>query len=334
MIVDQMGSVLRSFQPEDLSGVVDLLNQAEKEVTGQDFTSPENFSADMKSIGFDPQTDTAVILTADGRYAGYAEVFAGKNPAVRLRSYGLVHPAFHGRGYGTRLIQWSEERGRQLVHQAPPGTQVVLHNFVYAAQTDSIELVKQNGYRHIRSNYRMLIDLDDNLQQPKVPDGIILRPIENTEEDLRAALSVDYQAFRDHWGMVDEPYEEYFQRLKQQLMTRPAYDLSACRVAIAGDVPVGMTLCSLWRDEDADKGWVNGLGVLKSWRKRGIGMALLLEAFAEFKKRGKKRAGLYVDAENLSGALKLYLQAGMRVELETQIYEKKLRQGIDLMVRG
>jgi len=61
---------------------------------------------------------------------------------------------------------------------------------------------------------------------------------------------------------------------------------------------------------------------------------LLQEVFTEFKKRGKKRAGLNVDADNSSGALGLYLQAGMRVELETQVFEKELRPGIDLMVRG
>ncbi len=334
MGIDQNGSVLRPYQGDDLLDVVELLNLAERQVTGQNFTSPDDFTADMKSNGFHPETDTAVILSDSGKPVGYAEVIANRVPMVRLRSYGRVHPAFRGRGYGTRLVQWTEERGRQLINKAPAGARVVLHHFVYADQTDAIALLIENGYQHVRSNYRMLIDLNENRQPSQIPDGIILRPIENTEEDLRAAAWVDHQSFLGHWGMVEEPFEDFFRQFKQRFENRPKYDLSACLVAAAGKTPVGLAICSIWTEEDPDKGWVNVLGVLNSWRKRGIGLALLLEVFDEFRKRRKNKAGLFVDADNLSGALGLYLEAGMHVELESQFFEKELRPGVDLMVRG
>jgi ribosomal protein S18 acetylase RimI-like enzyme len=73
---------------------------------------------------------------------------------------------------------------------------------------------------------------------------------------------------------------------------------------------------------DGELGWIGVLGVRRSARTRGIGRALLLHAFAEFRDRGMTRAGLGVDAESLTGANKLYEQVGMCVSARFDIYEK------------
>ncbi len=62
-----------------------------------------------------------------------------------------------------------------------------------------------------------------------------------------------------------------------------------------------------------DHGWVDQLGVLAPARGRGIGAALLRRSFAMFAGRGLRRALLSVDAENPTGATRLYERVGMRV---------------------
>ena len=71
-------------------------------------------------------------------------------------------------------------------------------------------------------------------------------------------------------------------------------------------------------------GWVGAIGVRKPWRKRGLGLALLLHAFGEFYRRGQPRIGLGVDAQNPTGATRLYERAGMRVAYEAVAFEKAL----------
>ena len=44
----------------------------------------------------------------------------------------------------------------------------------------------------------------------------------------------------------------------------------------------------------------------------GLGEALLRAAFAELFARGRRRVGLGVDTENVTGALRLYERVGMR----------------------
>jgi mycothiol synthase len=47
-------------------------------------------------------------------------------------------------------------------------------------------------------------------------------------------------------------------------------------------------------------------------------------SFREFHRRGQRRVGLGVDAENPTGATKLYESVGMVVDSEQVVWEKKL----------
>ena len=81
---------------------------------------------------------------------------------------------------------------------------------------------------------------------------------------------------------------------------------------------------------DEGIGWVSSLGVRRPCRKRGLGLALLRHAFSEFYRRGKRKVGLGVDAQNLTGALRLYENAGMHVHQTFDQYEKELRPGVEI----
>jgi len=61
---------------------------------------------------------------------------------------------------------------------------------------------------------------------------------------------------------------------------------------------------------------------------------LLKHAFAAFYANGSKRAGLGVDADSLTGALRLYEHAGMHVSRQFNQYEKELRPGRELAVES
>ena len=71
-------------------------------------------------------------------------------------------------------------------------------------------------------------------------------------------------------------------------------------------------------------GSVGMLAVRERWRRRGLGRALLLHAFREFRRRGWDRASLGVDSENPTDATRLYESVGMRVESEHVTFERQL----------
>jgi ribosomal protein S18 acetylase RimI-like enzyme len=76
-------------------------------------------------------------------------------------------------------------------------------------------------------------------------------------------------------------------------------------------------------------GWIGTIGVRRPWLKMGLGLALLQHSFGEFYKRGMMTIGLGVDAENPTGATRLYQKAGMYTAAEYIFYEKELRVGRD-----
>jgi len=70
-----------------------------------------------------------------------------------------------------------------------------------------------------------------------------------------------------------------------------------------------------------------GRSVRNSWRKRGLGLALLHHSFGEFYRRGASLVMLNVDSENPTGATRLYKKAGMNVASEYVFYEKEFLPG-------
>ena len=80
-------------------------------------------------------------------------------------------------------------------------------------------------------------------------------------------------------------------------------------------------------------GWVGTLGVRRPWRKHGLGLALLYQSFGAFHQRGVKSVSLGVDAQNLTGATRLYERAGMRPIMRIATFARELRPGVDLSVQ-
>ena len=144
-------------------------------------------------------------------------------------------------------------------------------------------------------------------------------------------LEANYEAFRDHWGSVDEPFEEYYKHFMHDLEHDENADPALWFIALDGDTVAGAAINNPKTNEDPEMGWVWQLSVRKPWRGRGLGLALLKHSFYALHQHGCKRAALGVDAESLTGANRLYEKAGMRVLRKNCTYEYELRPGNDLL---
>jgi ribosomal protein S18 acetylase RimI-like enzyme len=184
----------------------------------------------------------------------------------------------------------------------------------YAEDDRAIALVTSRGHRDVRHFLTMRIDLDETPEPPTWPRGIVVDTFE--PEDERAFHSALGEAFAQEWGVVQTEFDEW-RRLR---LEDPDFDPTLWFVARDGGELAAGARCELL----FDGGWIAAIGVRPAWRRRGIGRALLLHAFAEFRRRGKTVVRLGVDAENPTGAAHLYEGAGMTVEFEDVVYEKEL----------
>jgi mycothiol synthase len=323
------GFTARGATADDLESAMKLFNRWSRSVIGRDeLIDLDALREDLKSPGFNIEEDTRLIFASNGKMAGYIEAWTIAKPPVHPWIWGRVDPDYEGKGLGTWLLHWAERHVLRVLPDVPVELRFAPRVGTYREAQKPKKLFEEMGYRHVRSSYQMLIEMDAPVPEPEFPDGITLR-IYHPEVDTAAVYQAQRDSFRDHFGYVEEPFEEGLKRFKH-FWENDSSDPTLLFIAMDGDQIAGINLCRPQGFDDADMGWVGTLGVCRPWRKRGIGLALLRHSFNEFYRRGKRKVGLGVDAQNLTGALRLYEGAGMHVHQAFDQYEKELRPGVEI----
>ncbi len=218
---------------------------------------------------------------------------------------GYVHPRAFGRGVGTAIVEWTEWRSREL---GASETRVA----VLGDDERGACLLRGRGFTPIRSFLRMVADLGEEPGRVEWPAGFEVERLRTGGE--RELYETVEETFADHWGHTRRPYEEWL------ASRRLEPELTFVVRAQDGD-PAAAALC---RREQFGMGWVDVLGTRPRYRRQGLGEALLRHCFGELYARGARRVGLGVDAENPTGATRLYERAGMRVAHRADVYAKRL----------
>lgn len=327
------GFTARGATMNDVEQAMMLFNRWSRAVISRDeFTDIDSILNEWQASGADLAEDVRLVFAPNGDLTGYIEVWNNTRSLTHLELWGRLDPAYEDLGIGTWMLHWAEQRALQALPTVPAELRFAPHVGTYRQAVKAKKLFEDMGYQHLRSTYHMLIEMDEPMPAPKFPDGITLHTY-NPGTDAEAVYRVEKDAFRDHFGFVEEPFEEGLKRWKHS-REHEGFDPTLYFLAVAGDEIVGICICRPQSTYDPDRGWVRSLGVRRPWRKRGIGLALLRHAFNEFYRRGQRRVGLGVDAQNLTGALRLYEGAGMHVDQAYDHYEKELRAGTEISVQS
>jgi mycothiol synthase len=209
---------------------------------------------------------------------------------------------------------------RELEERARPDVDPRALAMTYVAGVDGTvrSVLEDAGYEVARHSFRMTIPLEGELDPAEWPDGIRVSTYEPADES--AVHAAHQEAFADHWEHVLEPIDEW----RKWLVENPAFDPSLWFLAWDGDELAAISLCRVHASGDPEHGFVSVLATRRPWRRRGLGTALLRHSFAVMKRRGMVRASLGVDADNTTGAVRLYERAGMAVERRFDCYRKEL----------
>jgi mycothiol synthase len=309
------GYSLRHTRPDDVAAAQAVVDAAETAVTGEPRRGEFEVAAGLADTRVDLATNTWVVDEPGGGLAGFASLFWAANAQGEAESH--VQPAHAGKGVGDALLDAIERRAQELAASAPNGVVPRLHIWCAESRERRRATLVERSFRAVRESCLMRLDLGDAppVATP-VPDGIVLRRFV-PERDERAVYEADEEAFGDHFLHVPATIEQW----RTGCIEHPRFDPSLWLVAwdaadVAGE-------CLTFVDEH--EAYVDSLAVRRRWRGRGLGLALTTRAFVLAHERGLRKVRLGVDAQNPTGALALYLKAGMRVERRETVYAKDLR---------
>ena len=303
------GYLARPATLEDLDAVIALVDDLERSFG----LEPDENRAELTWLwnlpAMDLDRDTRIV-TLQGTVVGYADngrVHPEQTGPWQLRA--RVHPSHRGRGVGTWLASWNEERIRPLAENG-------IRTDVIDRDEAAAQLLRSRGYTPVRSFFTMCRALTPGEDPGAEPPGVAIRPFRDVEED-RILYELEEGSFADHWGYERASFESWNEALKGE-----DWDPSLVWIAEVDGTPAGFNVSFLFEE----CGFVGILGVIPEFRGRGIATTLLHRAFAEFAHRGRREAKLGVDALNTTGAVALYEKAGMRVCRRYDMYDLGTRE--------
>ena len=308
--------VIRPYAGEaDLAEIVRIGNADLAHDGVQERMSLDDLAATFRhaSDAFDASRDV-LIAEIDGVAVGTVRVdWVDMTDGRReYRSRGSVDPAWRRRGIGRRLLHAAQALMRERSASHDVDRERVMGMFIDEHQAGRTALAESEGYAPVRWFFEMdrpNIDADRPEVTP-LPDGIEVRPV--TRDDARRIWDADLEAFRDHWGGWD-PSEASFRRWIES----PEFQPELCVVAWDGDEIAGAVLNAIYAEENAElgvrRGWLDSVFTRRPWRGRGLARALIARSLHVLAERGMDTAALGVDADNPSGALRLYESCGFVV---------------------
>lgn len=244
----------------------------------------------------------------DETLVAYGRIWHRPSGVGQERAYvqGFVDPSHRAAGMGRALIAWQIGRATEILLDIdnPLPKYIRAHEWDWIDETH--RLYHRFGLEPVRYFTEMLKPLDG--VSPVDPiEGVDIIPY-SRDRDTDALEAINL-AFADHWGSTPTDLQSFTHRLNGR---GTALDTSL--LAIADGKVVGVALNAHYPEDEEllgrRDGWVETLGVLREWRKRGVATALLKQSFNAFLQRGFTHSAIGVDTASRTDAHRLYSNAG------------------------
>jgi ribosomal protein S18 acetylase RimI-like enzyme len=311
--------IQRPYADADAAALAELFNAMDVAV-GMEARITEGETRTFMGLARDHETDTRLLVTADGRVIGAAVVPPVGPGAESTHIFGGVHPEFQRQGLGRDLFAWQLRRIAELHDELAPGADWLVTAYCDTRDIASTHLYIRYGLAPVRYYAEMQVDLHadtlDGLTDFPAPDG--LRLVAYHPDFLESLHAAHMEAFADHWGFTPRERDEWADLSVRSGEFRA--DLS--RIAVDGSEIAGYVL--VYDTLDPDRMYVRSVGTRARWRGRGVASALLADVLRGAAEIGRTGARLEVDAENATGALGVYTRLGFEVGPTVVAYGARL----------
>ncbi|MDY7004159.1 MAG: GNAT family N-acetyltransferase [Cyanobacteriota bacterium] len=320
--------VTRSYQGEtDLEAIAEFFQVCETVDRLDELVSVSDLRQAFNAPDVDKERDIRLWENGEGKLIGFGKVSIQESVDGYLSW--RVHPTVRGEGIEQEIIRWGEARMKEVAREK--GVSVHLRSGSRDTQTERIALLKSCGFTPDRYFFEMERSLAEPFPKPELPTGFTLHsPLsakfsgkKGQQCFLEAWVEMYNQTFIDHWN-----FHELTVELLEHKMSYPDYRQDLDLVALTADGTfAAFCVCFIHPEENEKKGskdgWIAALGTRRGFRHRGLGKAMLLSGMQRLRDVGMEKALLGVDAENPSGATRLYESVGFCKIYTNIVYSKE-----------
>jgi mycothiol synthase len=280
---------------------------------------------EMRNMEKSPDFDSEGMFIVElvDKPVGIVHAYVDKDREDRkgfVRNLGVV-PEFQGQGIEEKLAETAlaelKNRGMRIAQ-----------TYVDDERAEVLLLWESLGFKLVRRFSLMTRDLV-GLQSEISPIGenmeVVLKPLlRDADEDLKILNELDNECFKEHFNWRPTSLERTFYMVREH----PFFKVQEWFFAIlngkrVGYVGIGID-ASYNVERDAKCGWVMDIGVLKPYRRTGIGTKLILHGMNLLKAKGMTTAMLGVDDWNVTEAMRLYEKIGFKVARKEVVYERNI----------
>jgi ribosomal protein S18 acetylase RimI-like enzyme len=291
-----MGASVERSEPvrgatwDDFDRVVELLARRDRATSGVAGRRAEFVRADWELPSFELGRDNWLSGPA-----GYAAI----SPDGELTLVAVDNAT--GEALLELAVARARERGLAQLELRPlPGDDVHAHmldHYGFVLQTDVLAMLRA---------------IFSHEPEPEWPAGIAVRTFEADDAaPIHTLLDEAYRGWDDTY--VPLAHDDWVRAMTGDI----EFDPTTWWLAERDGALVG---CALWWKS----AWLKDIAVREGERGNGLATALIRQGFAEFARRGVRRAGLKVDAGNPTGAPRLYERLGFTIERREQIWALSL----------
>ena len=321
--------------PEEAQLIADV-NNASRQAGGSLFALPvDMLRADYAHLVNSDLAADLRLAEADGLPVGYVRTeWADENRGERVHAAALFVTPQAPAGAFASLLDWILARHLEIAEgQGPIARHRTASISTMLEPPGARAALESRGFVPVRYSFEMLRPTLDGIAVCPLPPGLEVRA--PGIGHLRRIWEAEVEAFAGHWGATEDDGAE---SRWEVFLADPLRDLSLWQVAWDGDQVAGMVRPFINPDDNARvgvrRGWCENISTRAPWRGRGLASALISRALRALRDRGMTEAALGVDAQNKTGALRLYERLGfVEVARETE-WRRPLLPGGSLATPG
>ena len=296
---------------------VEVLNAAHKEREDWRTITVEELLLEEKRPSFD--FEGRFIAELDGKPVGIVHANVDK---LREDRKGLIRlgvtPEFRG---GETEQQLMETALKELKARGMTTAQT----WADSGEKKRIQLLEGLDFKRVRVFSMMEMDLANVSQNIGENKQVAIRPLQKElEEDIKLLSWLDSESFKEHFNYRPDTLEE----IRHFLLSDPYIKEPEVFFALFNGESVGYIGVRIDEKYNLEKkvkaGEIFTIGVLKRYRRTGIGARLMLHSLETLKTKGMTKAILGVDDYNPTKALALYEKVGFRAKKKDFVFEREL----------